>query len=272
LEELRYVPADRIIDIQQESQLGASVQGYRATGVIDGYFMPASQMEILEAGGNSDVPIIAHYNSHESNSPLTRATTVAEYENYARQMYGAAADEFLALFPVASDADVWAQSRAAATAGRLEANARNCGVLQSQYNQSPTFVSEFGRKHPYVPGVQIADQNIETIGAYHTGDIPYWFGTQDAFNMFRPTRDWTQYDRDMSAAMTAALMALAETGNPSTAEYPWPAWSPAVEVKMLWADDIGVQPLNVQAIEFLASHQAMPVELPPEPPRVGPRD
>ena len=44
------------------------------------------------------------------NSPLTRATTVEEYENYARQMYGAAADEFLALFPVTSDADVWAPS------------------------------------------------------------------------------------------------------------------------------------------------------------------
>ena len=44
----------------------------------------------------------------------------------------------------------------------------------------------FARKHPYVPGVKIADQDTATIGAYHTSEVPYFFGTQDAFNLFRP--------------------------------------------------------------------------------------
>lgn len=274
LKAMRDVPADRIIDIQQENQVGVSVQGFRASGVIDGYFMPASQMEILQAGGNSDVPVIAHYNAHESNTALTRATTVAEYENYAHQMYGAAADDFLALYPVTSDADVWAQSRAAATDGRLAASARNCAMLQAEYNESPVFISEFGRKHPYSADAQqyIADQNIETVGAYHTGDIPYWFGTQDVFNMFNITRDWTPYDREMSLAMTNALIALAETGSPATDQHPWPAWSADNQVRMYWGDTMEVRPLNTAGMEFLATHQAAPVELPPEPPRVGPRD
>jgi len=270
--ELRDVPADKIIDKQQESQVGTSTVGLRARGVIDGYFMPASQLDILRAGGNSDVPIIAHFNAHESNLPLTRATSAAQYEDIARQMFGDAADEFLALFPVQSDADVWAQSRAAATVRGRIMSARNCAELQSEYNESPLFISEFARKHPYTPGVVIADQNIETIGAYHTADIPYWFGTQDKFNMLRHTRDWTEYDRDLSELMTQALVNLASSGNPSTETLDWPAWSADAESRVVFGDDVQVVPLNMAALEFFAAHEPMEVQLPPEPARVGPRD
>ena len=68
------------------------------------------------------------------------------------------------------------------------------------------------RAHPYVPGVRIADQNTATVGAYHTADIPYFLGTQDAYNMFRPTRNWTPWDREMSARMMGSLIAMAATG------------------------------------------------------------
>jgi len=273
LEALRNVPADRLIDIQQEFQVGVSTGGVRASGVIDGYFMPASQMEILESGGNSDVPIIAHFNAHEGfRSVLTRATNKQEYESLARQMYGEAADEFLALFPVASDQDVWAQAYATETTRGFEARARQCAQLQSQYNESPAFISTFAHKHPYTPGVKIADQDIATTGAYHTADIPYWFGTQDKFNTFRQTRDWTSYDRELSALMTQALINLAKTGNPSTGQMNWPAWAPDAESKIVFGDAVDVVPLNLEAHEFFSSHPAAEVELPPTPPRVGPRD
>ncbi len=35
----------------------------------------------------------------------------------------------------------------------------------------------FTHKHPYPPGLVLADQNPLTVGAYHTADVPYWFGT-----------------------------------------------------------------------------------------------
>lgn len=273
LKALRDIPADKIIGIQQENQVGTSTQGVRARGVIDGFFMPADQMEILKSGGNSDVPIIAHFNAHEGfRAVLTRATTVEEYEDIARQMWGDAADEFLALYPVETDADVWAQAYAASITQGFEAGARNCARLQTEYNHSPAYISTFGRKHPYTPGVEIADQNIETIGAYHTADIPYWFGTQDKFNMFRQTRNWTQYDRDLSELMARTLINLVETGDPSTESFDWPAWSPDAEVKASFGDDVQVVPLNLAAHEFFASHEEMEVNLPPEPPRIGPRD
>ena len=71
----------------------------------------------------------------------------------------------------------------------------------------------YSRVHPYIPGVAIADQDPATIGAYHTSDVPYWFGTQDALNLIRPTRKWTAYDRRLSNQMMDTLFALANTGN-----------------------------------------------------------
>jgi para-nitrobenzyl esterase len=95
-----------------------------------------------------------------------------------------------------------------------------------------------------VPGVKIADQDTATIGAYHTSDVPYYFGTQDAYNLFRPTRNWTPWDRELSEKMTATLIAFAQTGNPSTAAVAWPAWSAQAERYVNFGDTITLETVN----------------------------
>jgi para-nitrobenzyl esterase len=272
LEEMRYVPADRILGIQQESQLGVSVQGVRVGGIIDGRFMPKSQMAILQAGEINDVPIIASFNQDEASNALAQAKTVAEYRNMAYRMYGEKAPEFLRLYPVNNDAEVVTMARKAAREAGLENNARKCATLAAQYTKSPAYITTFARKHPYTPGVKIADQDTATIGAYHTADIPYYFGTLDAFNIFRPTRNWTAWDREMSAKMTDSLIAFANTGDPTTKDVAWPAWKAGDERKVVFGDDIRVVPLNTEGLAFLAANQPMPVVQPPAPARVGPRD
>jgi para-nitrobenzyl esterase len=69
--------------------------------------------------------------------------------------------------------------------------------------------------------VAIADQNPVTIGAYHTADGPYWFGSFDAFNLFRETRAWTAADRQLSDLMLKALVDFARTGSPASADVTW---------------------------------------------------
>jgi para-nitrobenzyl esterase len=255
---MRNVPADRILAIQNETQVGVSVQGVRVGGIIDGYFMPKTQMEILKAHEINDVPIIASFNHDESASPFSAAKTVAEYRAAADKLYGKDAAAFLKLYPVAKDSDVAAQAGRVARASGLERNARNCAVLQSQYAKSKAYIDTYSRKHPYVPGVKIADQDTATIGAYHTADIPYWFGTQDAFNMFRPTRNWTAWDRELSERMSAMLIAFANTGDPSTAKDKWPAWAANKEVKLEFNDTVAVTPLDVKGIAFLTAHAPAP--------------
>ena len=67
---------------------------------------------------------------------------------------------------------------------------RRCARDQASVGE-PAYIGEFVRKHPYAPGVRFADQDPATVGAYHTGDIPYWLGTLDEYNRLRRTRDWT---------------------------------------------------------------------------------
>jgi para-nitrobenzyl esterase len=256
LADMRNIPADRIIDIQNENQVGASVQGVRATGVIDGYFMPKTLTEILQAHEINDVPIIASFNRDEAASPLQNAKTVAEYNETARKLYGANADAFLKLYPVQTAADFKRVGAQVAREAGLERNARECATLQTQFNKSKAYIDTFSRKHSYAQGVKIADQDPATIGAYHTADIPYWFGTLDAFNMFRKTRDWQAWDRELSEKMMASLIAFADTGNPATPDVKWPAWSPTDEVKVEFGETISVVKLNTSGISWLKAHPA----------------
>ena len=189
LDEMRQVAADRIIGIQAESQVGVSVSGFRAGGVIDGYFSPKPQAEILAAHEINDVPIIASFTHDEANIALKQAKTVDEYRATAAKLFGDAADEFLKLYPVSSAAEIPAVAQDAANDSAGLRNSCNCASLQAQYNKSAAYIMTFARKHPYTPGVKIADQDIATVGAYHTSEIPYFFGTLDAFNLFRSTRN-----------------------------------------------------------------------------------
>lgn len=271
LDDMRQVPADQILAIQNEFQLGRSVAGVRTGGVIDGYFMPATKAEILAAGGAADVPIVASFTHDEANIALKRAKTVAEYQTTAREVFGAAAGEFLSLYPVTSDAEIAAIAQDAANDAAGLLNSRTCAQLQAKHHTAPAYVTVFSRKHPYVPGVVIADQDPATIGAYHTSEVPYYFGTFAAYNRFRPTRNWGPWDVELSQSLTASLIAFANTGTPATPQAPWPAWTAEREEYIEFGDQIRTLPINRARLDFMAAHRPAPGP-PPGGRRRFPRD
>jgi para-nitrobenzyl esterase len=272
IDEMRQVPADKILALQAESQVGQHVQGVHVGPIIDGYFIPSTKLAALQAHQVADVPIIASSNHEDLDAanPLARVKTVAEYQALAQKLYGADAAEFLALYPAATDADVYEAGMKAAREQGLEANSRTCAQMQARFNTSPTYIDLYAHTHPYAPGVKIADQDPATAGGYHTADIPYWFDTLDKFNLFRTTRVPQPWDRELTDRMTGALIAFAETGTPSTPAMPWPAWSAEHEQKLVIDDRTHVVDIDVKGMDWLAAHPAAP--LPPEPPRAGPRD
>src|SRR3569833_2720677 len=140
-------------------------------------------------------------------------------------MYGDAADEFLRLYPVKTDADVADAAHTAARENGMLKASRKCAQAQAGAAKSAAYISLFAHKHPNPTNLVLANQNPQTVGAYHTADVPYWFGTLDAFNIFRPTRVWGDYDRKLSAQMMQSLIAVAGTGSPDTPGLTWPAWS-----------------------------------------------
>jgi para-nitrobenzyl esterase len=256
LEHMRYFPADRIIAMQSESQVGVDNRtGVRTGAITDGYFTTKSKVDMAKSHEMSDVPVIANFNSGESSSPLQRAKTVDEYKQIAIQMYGKDADAFLALYPVASDSDIPAMASKVARESSIANASRNCGVLQTEYNQSKIYIDMYNRKHPYAPGVEIADQDTATVGAYHNGDIIYWFENLDSYNRIRHTRDWTAWDHALADDMSDALIAFAKTGNPATSAVKWPAWSPTEDVFVNFGDTIQIEKFNTKGMEWLAAHQ-----------------
>ena len=273
LRKMRDVPADRILAQQAESQVGANVQGVRTPPLIDGYFTVGEKSALLAAHATSDVPILVGSNGDDldaNQSPLTRARTVEEFRSTARRMYGDAADEFLRLYPVKTDVDVAEAAHAAARENGMLRASRTCAQAQAGAAKSATYITLFTHKHPYPPGLMLADQNPLTVGAYHTADVPYWFGTLDAFNIFRPTRVWGDYDRKLSGQMMQSLIAVAGTGSPDTPGLTWPAWSKRDERYLVFGDDVRVEKLAVKRMDWLAAHPLAPASISPGP--GGPRD
>ena len=113
----------------------------------------------------------------------------------------------------------------------------------------------FTRVHPYTPSVTFADHDPATVGAYHTGDVPYWLQTLDSLNLFRTTRNWTSYDRDLADRMSNAIVSFARSGVPNVGgELVWPSYRRDAEAVMELGDAVKVIRLpNSSKMDFLAT-------------------
>ena len=147
---------------------------------------------------------------------MRNAKTLEEYKASAAAMYGPKAPEFLALFPAKDDAEAQAQGELVGRFSGFGASGRIWAQGQLAKGKSPAYVWLFSHKHTYAPGVAIAGVNPATASAYHMSDTPFWLNTIDSFNLFRTTRAWTAYDRDLAEKMSDIVVAFARTGNPST--------------------------------------------------------
>jgi para-nitrobenzyl esterase len=253
--EMRQVPADRILAFQEEFQVGARGGPIRVGGAdLDGYFLPETPAKLFEGHRQNDVAAIVGFTHDESSNALRTAKSLDEYKAAAQKLYGKDAEEFLKLYPASTDTDAHEMGRTAAREGMAERGARNWAAEQAHYGSAPAYIFMYSRVHPYIPGAAIADQDTATIGAYHTSDVPYWFGTQDALNLIRPTRKWTSYDRKLSNEMTDALIAFAKTGDPNTSAVHWPKWTQQNEQLVEFGDAIKVQQMNTPRLNFMAAH------------------
>ena len=137
----------------------------------------------------------------------------------------------------------------AARESGAEMSSRRWALAQTAAGKAPFYMYMFSRVHPFAEGVTFFD-NPRAIGAYHTSDVPYWFQTQEAFNLFRKTRDWTAFDRELSARMMEGLLAFARRGDPTTGATPWPRWSVAQPHYLEFGDVTRVVSENTERMAF----------------------
>src|SRR6266446_1618196 len=246
--ELRELPADKIVAVQRDRQLGCAGT-VRIGPSIDGYFLPDSPAAIFAAGRQNDVPLLVGFTRDESSNDLSKVKSLVEYQAAAKRLYGDRGDALLRLYPAASDAEAPEMGRAAAREGMMEARMRGWAKAQGKRGKSLIYMYMFSRVHPFSAGAKLYDDPAR-IGAYHTSDVPYWLKTQDAFNLFRTTRDWTAYDRELADRMLGALVAFAKSGDPSTAATAWPKWSVDAERLVDFGDAVSILPMNSERLDF----------------------
>ena len=250
---MRAVSSDRVVAAAQTADV-------RTAPIVDGYFLPAHTSEIFAAGRQHDVPIVVGSTANDigTNSDIRRAATLAEYRAAAAKVYGAHADGFLAAFPAATDADVRPAAERASVASGMGLGARSWAKAQTMTGKAPAYLFRFSRTQPYVPGLTFADHDPATVGAYHTGDVPYWLDTQDSLNLFRKTRNWDGYDRDLATMMSDIVVAFARTGIPSTPAVKMVPYRVNGEQLVDFGDAITVVKLDSKALDFVANTPVIP--------------
>ncbi|MEO9132283.1 MAG: carboxylesterase family protein [Sphingomonas sp.] len=220
--QLRAMPADRIIVPRVPN--GPSVGPNQ-----DGYVLPDSIENIFARSAQNDVPLILGFTHDESFGGFGEIKDLQDYQAKAALRFGDRVQEFLALYPAATDQEARAQARAADRDATMAVSMNAWAEAQTAHGRGRVFTYEFSRLHSYAPGATFTDLDPATAGAYHTSEVPFWLGTLDSFNRYRRTRAWTPDDRAFSHAMTESLVAFARSGNPNTPTLRWPQFDPGNE-------------------------------------------
>jgi len=252
IEQLRDMSGDRI---------AAAPFVRRGPITIDGTVMPAAPAETFRQNRQNDVPVMLGFTRDEAFRSLGPVKTVADYEAAIRKAFPQTADAVLKAYPVKTDAEV---ARAVVDVQRDSSlGVQMAGWARAQ--TSPTWAWFFTRRQPYADGVTFSDHDPATVGAYHTGDVPYWLGTLDALNLFRTTRNWQSADHALSDTMSSMIVAFAK-GEPPRKD--WPVFDPKRPRMMELGETVRVIDWpHYKTLDALSAPAAQPAPTEPRKPR-----
>jgi len=214
LRELRALPAQKIL----EASLKEDDDPPRFGPNIDGYFLPDSVPAIFAAGKQNDVPLLAGWNRDEGGLPATGTTdppAKPALTDLAKKEFGDKADEFLRLYP--ADSPELAATSLAAFRGDKFIAWSTWRWLDAQVatGKKPVYRYRFDRSLP-------SDSKQEGLGAYHSSEIEYVFGTLDS----KAGVPWRAEDRQISDWMQQYWVNFARHGDPNGPDLPaWPLYT-----------------------------------------------
>ncbi len=198
---------------------------------VDGYFLPDSVPNIFAAGQQAHVPLLAGWNADEGRSEALFAKPPVTAENFAAQaekQFGERAKDFLAVYPATTDAEAVTSAGDFGGDNFIAYSTWAWIEAQGKTGSSPTYRYFFNLGSP-------GDKNHPAIlGAFHSDDIEYVFGTIDS----RPEAVWRPEDRKLSDQMGQYWTNFARTGDPNGPDLPkWPTTGPTEwQVMYLSAD------------------------------------
>lgn len=223
IEGMRDLPGDRVL---------AGAAGVpREAIVADGKVLTGDANATYAAGAQSKVPVLMGFTRDEAFASLGPIKSAAEFETVVRARFGTQADTVLASYAPKDDAGLYRAVNDLQRDMSIGQQVMGWATSQAQAG-SPAYVWLFARRQPYAQGITFSDHDAATAGAYHTGDVPYWFQTLDSLNLFRTTRNWTPEDRALAERMSDMLVRFARGEAPAA---DWPRFDPA-KPRLMWLD------------------------------------
>ena len=214
LAEMRSLPGDRVIAAAPHAAI-----------TRDGHVVIDTPEAVFAAHRQNDVPLLIGYTRDESFRPFGPIDSATALQSAVTARFGARAPAILSAYADTPPARAAADLARDSTVGVQMAL---WAAAQAHDGHAPVFAYQFTRRQPYAPGIAFSDHDPATVGAYHTGDVPYWLRTRDALNLFRTTRVWQPADADLETEMSGALLSFARDGRPLSRQAgAWPAFDPA---------------------------------------------
>ncbi len=216
LADLRNIPAE---DVVRAAIAKTTPPPPRFGPDVDGYFLPESIPDIFAAGKQAHIPLLAGWNADEGKPAVIFADpkpTAASFTTQAQAEFGANSAKFLTLYPATSD-EVARTSMADFSGDRFIAfSTWRWLEAQVQTGKASVYRYFFDLGSP-------GDKNHSAeMGAFHSDDIEYVFGTIDS----RPEAKWRPEDRKLSDQMGQYWTNFARSGDPNGSDLPkWPTYN-----------------------------------------------
>lgn len=226
LAEMRALSAERILDVGEH-------WGERFYPLVDGAVVPAQgYLAVLRAARQNKVALLAGACDGEDT---LHTLNEKDYETYCAMAaaYGPLEAEFRAAFPAVDNETASAQMNPIRSAGAL-VGMRALAAYQHAAG-CPAYLYCFDHRLP--------DENGTTIGAFHSSELVYEFGTLDT-----GWRPWREEDYALSRRMMRYLANFCAQGDPNGEDLPqWNAFAPAAREVMRLNPKGGMGPLPFDA-------------------------
>jgi para-nitrobenzyl esterase len=208
----------------------------RGGTIVDGWVLPEDAESIFEHGKQNDVPLIAGSTADDGPGagPPVKA---AEAAKYAKETFGALADEYLKLYPAGNDAQAKKSSHDVLRDRSLY-SAKRWVTLQTKTGKSPVYWYLFTHVPPVPPDAKFDGKTPAEVGAYHGADNIYTFD-----NLRAKDWPWKELDWKLGYLVSSIWVQFAKTGNPNGPGLPeWPSYKPDTQLLLNIGDAPHAEP------------------------------